>query len=137
MTCSPILVHPAYCESFNSKLRDELLNGEIFSIHYNPRRRHSTLGYLSPVDTKSKLNKPNCVSTKPAAAHSPTAGIKSIWRGAKRQSPVKIDRAHFLLPHHLPVVWALLLGKEKPGKRHRPCRARSKSPKIHSSPCSC
>jgi transposase InsO family protein len=50
-----------YCESFNRKLRDELLNGEIFyslrkaqaviehwRIHYNTRRPHSALGYRPP-----------------------------------------------------------------------------------------
>jgi putative transposase len=50
-----------YCESFNGKLRDELLNGEIFyslkeaqavietwRIHYNTRRPHSSLGYRPP-----------------------------------------------------------------------------------------
>lgn len=50
-----------YCESFNGKLRDELLNGEIFyslreakvvieqwRIHYNTRRPHSALGYRPP-----------------------------------------------------------------------------------------
>jgi len=50
-----------YCESFNSKLRDELLNGEIFPSlaeariviegwrqHYNTRRPHSSLGYRPP-----------------------------------------------------------------------------------------
>jgi transposase InsO family protein len=50
-----------YCESFNSKLRDELLNGEIFYSlaeartvieawrrHYNTRRPHSSLGYRPP-----------------------------------------------------------------------------------------
>jgi putative transposase len=49
-----------YCESFNSKLRDEFLNGEIFSIkelrvlaerwrvHYNTIRPHSSLGYRPP-----------------------------------------------------------------------------------------
>jgi putative transposase len=50
-----------YCESFNGKLRDELLNGEIFySIkeaqiaveqwrrHYNAVRPHSSLGYRPP-----------------------------------------------------------------------------------------
>ncbi len=50
-----------YCESFNSKMRDEFLNGEIFySIkelrvlaerwrkHYNTIRPHSSLGYRPP-----------------------------------------------------------------------------------------
>ena len=50
-----------YCESINGKLRDELLNGEIFyslkeatvvieqwRIHYNQRRPHSSLGYRPP-----------------------------------------------------------------------------------------
>lgn len=50
-----------YCESFNSKLRDEFLNGEIFytlqevdvlinrwRIYYNTIRPHSSLGYRPP-----------------------------------------------------------------------------------------
>jgi putative transposase len=50
-----------YCESFNSKLRDELLNGEIFYTlkeaqivieswrwHYNTIRPHSSLNYKPP-----------------------------------------------------------------------------------------
>jgi len=50
-----------YCESFNSKLRDELLNGELFYTlkearivierwrqHYNTVRPHSSLGYRPP-----------------------------------------------------------------------------------------
>lgn len=50
-----------YCESFNGKLRDELLNGEIFYTleeaqivieswrrHYNTERPHSSLGYRPP-----------------------------------------------------------------------------------------
>jgi len=50
-----------YCESFNSKLRDELLNGEIFYTlreaqvlieswrhHYNTLRSHSSLDYRLP-----------------------------------------------------------------------------------------
>jgi putative transposase len=50
-----------YCESFNGKLRDELLNGEIFYSlkeaqivieqwrkHYNTVRPHSSLGYRPP-----------------------------------------------------------------------------------------
>ena len=51
-----------YIESFNGKLRDELLNREIFytlteaevllerwRIHYNTKRPHSSLGYRPPV----------------------------------------------------------------------------------------
>jgi putative transposase len=50
-----------YCESFNAKLRDELLNGEVFytlkeasvvieqwRTHYNSIRPHSALGYRPP-----------------------------------------------------------------------------------------
>ena len=50
-----------YCESFNGKLRDECLNGEIFyilreakvvieqwRINYNTKRPHSALGYRPP-----------------------------------------------------------------------------------------
>ncbi|WP_310620120.1 IS3 family transposase [Flexibacterium corallicola] len=51
-----------YCESFNGRMRDELLNGEIFYSlheaqiiierwrkHYNTKRPHSALGYRPPV----------------------------------------------------------------------------------------
>lgn len=66
-----------YCESFNSRLRDELLNRELFyglaeariiiegwRQHYNTRRPHSSLGYRPPA--------PNAVlwpatPTRPAA----------------------------------------------------------------------
>ncbi len=50
-----------YCESFNGKLRDEFLNGEIFyslkeaqilterwRVEYNTERPHSALGYKPP-----------------------------------------------------------------------------------------
>jgi transposase InsO family protein len=50
-----------YCESFNPKLRDELLNGEIFyslaearvvieawRAHYHQARPHTSLGYRPP-----------------------------------------------------------------------------------------
>ncbi len=58
-----------YCESFNGKLRDEFLNGEIFyslkeaqilterwRVEYNTERPHSALGYRSDVDTFSIIN---------------------------------------------------------------------------------
>jgi transposase InsO family protein len=61
-----------YCESFNGKLRDELLNGEIFYSmrealliieiwrkHYNEIRPHSSLNYRPPAPVartiKSKI----------------------------------------------------------------------------------
>jgi len=53
-----------YCESFNSKLRDEFLNGEIFyslkevqvlaerwRVYYNTERPHSSLNYRPPAPT--------------------------------------------------------------------------------------
>lgn len=52
-----------YCESFNSRLRDELLDRELFMClietkvvveeyrqHYNRRRPHSALGYRTPAE---------------------------------------------------------------------------------------
>ena len=63
----PLFIEPGspwengYCESFNGKLRDECLNGEIFyslkeaqvviemwRTHYNTVRPHSSLGYRAP-----------------------------------------------------------------------------------------
>ena len=61
-----------YCESFNGKLRDELLNGELFytlreaqvlieqwRVFYNTKRPHSSLGYRPPapetLSTKEEL----------------------------------------------------------------------------------
>ena len=63
----PLFIEPGspwengYCESFNGKLSDECLNGEIFYSlreaqvviemwrqHYNTVRPHSSLGYRPP-----------------------------------------------------------------------------------------
>ncbi|HTT22829.1 MAG TPA: IS3 family transposase [Candidatus Sulfotelmatobacter sp.] len=65
-----------YGESFNGKLRDECLNGEIFyslkeaqiviekwRVEYNTRRPHSALGYRPPVPAAySPLVPPNSIS---------------------------------------------------------------------------
>ena len=63
-----------YVESFNGKLRDELLNGEIFYTikeakilierwrhYYNTKRPHSALGYRPPA--------PEAVIARPAAGY--------------------------------------------------------------------
>lgn len=61
-----------YCETFNSKMRDEFLNGEIFysmkevkvlaerwRVYFNTERPHSALGYRPPAPTawRMEINK--------------------------------------------------------------------------------
>jgi putative transposase len=71
-----------YCESFNGKLRDECLNGEIFyslkeaqivieqwRVEYNTRRPHSALGYRPPA--------PAALAPQMATLRSPTAPCES------------------------------------------------------------
>jgi putative transposase len=74
---APLYIEPGspwengYCESFNGKLRDECLNGEIFyslreaqsvieqwRIAYNTKRPHSALGYRPPHPKRSARQKP-------------------------------------------------------------------------------
>jgi len=68
-----------YCESFNSKLRDELLNGEIFYSlaeakiiieswrrHYNTKRPHSSLGYRPPAPEVVQWPAPQSGAASPA-----------------------------------------------------------------------
>ena len=58
-----------YCESFNGKMRYELLNGEIFfslleakvtieqwRVYYNTKRPHSALGYRPPASLAFQQN---------------------------------------------------------------------------------
>ncbi|WP_299593423.1 transposase, partial [uncultured Tateyamaria sp.] len=58
---SPSPWEHGYCESFNGRMRDELLNGEVFYSlheaqiiierwrkHYNTKRPHSAPGYRPP-----------------------------------------------------------------------------------------
>ena len=75
-----------YVESFNGKLRDELLNGEIFYTlkearvlierwrqHYNRVRPHSSLGYRPP-PPEATLLKP--ASLRSAAFNNPLSATK-------------------------------------------------------------
>jgi len=61
-----------YIESFNGKMRDELLNGEIFYSlkeaqvliemwrkHYNTVRPHSALGYRPPAPAAILIQQPS------------------------------------------------------------------------------
>jgi putative transposase len=83
-----------YCESFNSKLRDEFLNGEIFyslkevqvlaerwRVYYNTRRPHSSLGYKPPA-SEARLIEQNAGHGRMESKHNayhfstpPTAAI--------------------------------------------------------------
>jgi putative transposase len=69
-----------YCESFNSKLRDELLNGEIFYSlaearviieawrrYYNTERPHSSPGYKPPAPEAILWPTPRRGSAPPSA----------------------------------------------------------------------
>jgi transposase InsO family protein len=74
-----------YCESFNSKLRDELLNGEIFYTlkeakiiiegwrqHYNTVRPHSSLNYKPPAPEATVWPRENGPTSTPAVAVRPS-----------------------------------------------------------------
>lgn len=74
-----------YCESFNSKLRDELLNGEIFYTlkeakiviknwrqHYNTVRPHSSLGYKPPAPETAIWPRQNGPASTTAMARRPS-----------------------------------------------------------------
>jgi len=73
-----------YVESFNGRLRDELLNGEIFTTlkeaqivieswrqHYNRVRPHSSLGYKPPAPEVVWPASPAVESARPAIALRP------------------------------------------------------------------
>ncbi len=75
-----------YIESFNGKLRDELLDGELFlhidevryvvdrwRMDYNHYRPHSSLGYVSPVAFAAR-----CGSSGSASPHPPSHTYQSV-----------------------------------------------------------
>jgi putative transposase len=84
-----------YCESFNSKLRDQFLNGEIFyslkevqvlaerwRVHYNTLRPHSSLNYRPPApEAWLSENKTGCGEVENAPCfplpHTPDCGYRT------------------------------------------------------------
>ena len=96
-----------FCESFNSKLRDELLNGEVFYSlreaevlierwrrHFNTVRPHSSLGYVPPAPEATVPRSLNVVQWVGApalgGAHPPTYPD----RGAKTLNPLTVPLDH-------------------------------------------
>lgn len=80
----------AYVESFNSRLRDEFLNRELFAglaeakmlsaqykLEYNQRRPHSALGYLAPAEFAAQLPSGSATLRLREAAHQPQPTLTS------------------------------------------------------------
>jgi len=80
----PLYIEPgspwenAYSETFNSRLRDELLDREVFEslkeakvivedhrLEYNHRRPHSSLGYRTPAEFAATCPRPDSASLHP------------------------------------------------------------------------
>ena len=79
-----------YCESLNSKLRDELLNVEVFSSlrvaevlieawrrHVNTVRPHSSLGYVPPAPEARLLHHGSRAAQSATAASQPDRPVNS------------------------------------------------------------
>jgi transposase InsO family protein len=80
----------AYCESFNSRLRDELLNREVFEtlaeakvltedyrLEYNHRRPHSALGYRTPAAYAAMCTHEPAGPREPAGVFEPVQSVPS------------------------------------------------------------
>ncbi len=90
-----------YVESFNGKLRDELLNGEIFynlleakvlierwRQHYNTVRPHSALGYRPPAPAAIAVPSISCegaAPTPPASSPPPNRGQHELIGSVRRE----------------------------------------------------
>jgi len=77
-----------YIESFNGKLRDELLSGEVFTslleakvlierwrVHYNTARPHSSLGYLTPAAFAATVRPQRATLRSPLVARESSLGV--------------------------------------------------------------
>lgn len=81
----------AYVESFNSKLRDELLDRELFTtlaeasviledfrLDYNHRRPHSSLDYMTPAVFAARLREDDSAPALRASAPSPSREVARV-----------------------------------------------------------
>jgi len=81
----------AYVESFNGKLRDELLNGELFlslaearhvldewRLDYNHHRPHSSLDWQTPAAFAGSLEDPSAGAFPAASSGDPTVGAAPL-----------------------------------------------------------
>jgi hypothetical protein len=110
-----------YCESFNSKLRDEFLNGEIlysmkelrilaerWRVHFNTVRPHSSLGYRQPAPEAWVAKSWGVEKWKPLRAPtSPHPRLRlSINKDSRATLTMKLveDRADQSLPSHRPAM---------------------------------
>jgi len=87
-----------YCESFNARFRDELLNGEIFYTlqeaqilieewrrHYNTKRPHSALGYRPPApETIVQMDRTPGLDPSNWSKLNARFRAQSFWRGVPR-----------------------------------------------------
>jgi putative transposase len=96
----------AMCESFFATLECELLarcrfktqaeaRSAVFAFiegFYNPRRRHSSIGYLSPIDYERQY----CQPAVDPGAHQPAAVLAPVKDASRRlrRSPVAIHDGH-------------------------------------------
>ncbi len=106
------------CESFNSKLRDEFLNGEIFyslkevqvlaerwRVHYNTIRPHSSLGYRSPAPETwhPKLKAGYGEVEAKYVFHFPTPSTAArYWQNSLRYTNNPTGTKDWTGQHHLP-----------------------------------
>jgi putative transposase len=102
----------AMCESFFATLECELLarcrfrtqaeaRNEVFAFvegFYNPRRRHSSIGYLSPVDYERRYHQP-AVDPDPPQPAAVLAPVKDAERRPRRSPAAIPDRRSARQPH--------------------------------------
>jgi len=102
----------AMCESFFATLECELLarchfktqaeaRNEVFAFiegFYNPRRRHSSIGYLSPVDYERQRQQPATDPDLPQPA-AVLAPVKDASRRQRRSPSAILDRHSARQPH--------------------------------------